>query len=165
MKISIIVATDSSGGIGKNGGLPWKCPADLQLFKERTMGHFVIVGRTTWEAMKTKLPGRNVIVLTSQPRYRSSKPVFGYSSCVQDAIEIAKSNHEREVFIIGGERVYNETLAVATTLYITRISGNYSCDKFFPSIDPKIWYLDPRSVTALHDKDCVFYVCIYKRPG
>lgn len=161
LRISIVVATDENGGIGKNGTLPWKCPEDLQVFKARTMGHFVIVGRSTWEGMKSKLQGRQVIVLSKNPRYRSTKPIYAVSSCLEDAISLARSKGEREVFIIGGQSVYTASMKIANTMYISRISGVYSCDTFFPVIDVNEWTLE--SVESPYPGECFFYVCVYRR--
>src|SRR5262249_730757 len=73
---SIVVAFDSSYGIGKNGQLPWKLPADLKRFKEVTSTHkdptklnAVIMGRKTWESLPASfrpLPGRVNMVLSKQ---------------------------------------------------------------------------------------------------
>ncbi|NMB69728.1 dihydrofolate reductase [candidate division WWE3 bacterium] len=161
MKISIIAATDTQGGIGKDGRLPWNCLHDLELFKSRTMGHFVIVGRTTWETMKSDLPGRRVIVLSKNPEYSSAKPFYGTAGCLEDAIKLAKNEGESEVFVIGGQSVYTEAIQMANVLYISRISGVYSCDTFFPTIAMDEWALE--SVESPYPKDCSFYVCIYRR--
>lgn len=161
MKISIIAATDKQGGIGKNGQLPWNCLHDLELFKERTMGHFVIIGRTTWENMKSKLPGRRVIVLSKNPEYSSAKPFYKTAGCLEDAIKLAQDKGESEVFVIGGQSVYTEAIQIADVLYISRVSGVYSCDTFFPTIAKGEWALE--SVESPYSEDCSFYVCVYRR--
>ena len=160
MIISIIVATDSEGGIAKNGVIPWRCPQDLELFKRRTMGHFVIVGRNTWESMKSRLPGRNVIVLTRNVRYKSPKTAYCTAQSLEEALQIARSKGEREVFIIGGEQIYSEALGYADKIYVTRVTGNYSCDLFFPPMDYAAWKLH---VEPAYPNECDFYVCIYSR--
>ena len=64
MKISIIAAMDEKRGIGKDGKLPWNIPSELKHFKEITMGHPIIMGRKTYEAIGRSLPGRTNIIIT-----------------------------------------------------------------------------------------------------
>ena len=67
INIDMIWAQDESGGIGKNGKLPWNISEDLQNFKKITLGHPIIMGRKTWESLPFKpLPKRRNIVLSSQ---------------------------------------------------------------------------------------------------
>ena len=37
-QLSVLVAADERGGIGRSGGLPWHLPEDLKRFKTLTMG-------------------------------------------------------------------------------------------------------------------------------
>ncbi len=64
--VSIIVATDERGAIGRDGGLPWRLPDDLKRFKALTMGKPIVMGRKTWESIGKPLPGRHNIVITRQ---------------------------------------------------------------------------------------------------
>jgi dihydrofolate reductase len=65
MGVSIIVACDKHGVIGKEGKLPWRCSEDLKIFRKRTLGHAVIMGRKTWDSLPKKpLDGRPNIILT-----------------------------------------------------------------------------------------------------
>lgn len=64
----LVLARTLSGGIGKNNQLPWKLPSDMKMFKKITTsgihGNSVIMGRKTFESMKSKaLPNRlNIII-------------------------------------------------------------------------------------------------------
>ena len=71
MIISLIVAVEQSGGIGKQGNIPWRLRDDLKLFKQTTMGHHLIVGRVTYESIGKALPGRHMLVITRQPDYQA----------------------------------------------------------------------------------------------
>ena len=64
--LSIIVAADERGGIGRDGGLPWHLPADLKRFKALTMGKPIVMGRRTWDSIGRPLPGRRSIVVSRQ---------------------------------------------------------------------------------------------------
>ncbi len=67
--LTAIVAVAENGVIGRDGEMPWHIPEDLEHFREKTMGHPVIMGRVTYEsivdAIGEPLPGRTSIVLTN----------------------------------------------------------------------------------------------------
>ena len=65
MIVSLIVAMDEKGGIGKQNQLPWHLPSDLKRFKKLTMGHHLVMGRKTYETIGKPLPGRKMIVVIS----------------------------------------------------------------------------------------------------
>ena len=51
MSVSIVAAVARNGVIGADGGLPWHLPDELKLFKETTLGHVLVMGRRTYEAI------------------------------------------------------------------------------------------------------------------
>lgn len=53
---TIIAARSRNRVIGIDGRLPWSIPADLQRFKELTLGQTVIMGRKTFESIGKPLP-------------------------------------------------------------------------------------------------------------
>jgi dihydrofolate reductase len=70
IELAAIVAVDREWGIGKGGCLPWRLPGDLAYFKEKTLGHAVVMGRRTFESLPGgALPGRVNIVMTRQAGY------------------------------------------------------------------------------------------------
>lgn len=77
MKITLIAANAENGTIGDDGTVPWNYPADLEHFRETTLGHPVILGRRTFEGVFDRNGGplseRKNIVLTTAPR-RSQMP-------------------------------------------------------------------------------------------
>lgn len=130
MRINIIAACDQNGLIGINGKIPWYIPEDLQRFKQLTTGNAVIMGRKTWESLPIKpLPDRINIVLSSTPEYAQEyaydleDDVYSKSS-LQFALPIANS-YCRETFIIGGQRLYEEALPLADTVYLTKVKSTY----------------------------------------
>jgi len=87
-KIYLVAAVASNGVIGANGQLPWHFSEDLKHFKRLTLGHPVIMGRRTWESLPGALPGRDNIVVTSQPGYDA--PGAAVASSLEGALEAAK---------------------------------------------------------------------------
>ena len=107
MILSMIVAytKDEKGRliIGKDGALPWNIPSDMVWFAECTRGHAIIMGRKTYESIGRPLPGRDNIVMSSDPDYQV--PGATVFADLNSAILFAGvRNHE--VFIIGGQTLY-----------------------------------------------------------
>lgn len=103
MAIVGIVAVDRNGAIGKDGKLPWHYKADLQFFKEQTMGHACVMGRTTWRSLARPLPNRLNIVLSR--RVALAPPpdmILHYPESVLSLVPYLA----RDVFIIGGAQIY-----------------------------------------------------------
>ena len=133
MTISIIVAMTNNRVIGKDNQMPWHLSDDLKNFKKLTLGKTVIMGRLTYDSIGKPLPNRKNIVLS---RSLKDKKVDVLSN-VEEALEVTSA--EEEVFIIGGQDIYSQTIKKATKLYITMIDSEIEGDKFFPNIDLSDW--------------------------
>jgi dihydrofolate reductase len=136
MKISLIVAMASNRAIGLNNQMPWHLSADLKRFKQITMGHPIIMGRLTFEAIGRPLPGRTNIIVSRNPAYKQEGCV------IVDSVEAAINQACRladEVFVIGGSTLYEASLPIAGTLYITQINQDFEGDTFFPALDESCW--------------------------
>ena len=137
MRKSIIVAIEENNGIGYQNQMPWHLPAELKLFKQLTMGHHLIMGRKTFEAIGKPLPGRTTIIVTRNPNYVVSGCQIAHS--LEQALQIAQNAHVEEVFICGGQSIYEEALKTADRLYLTRIHDEYPTDIFFPNFETADW--------------------------
>lgn len=133
MKIAIIVAVDRNWAIGNRGDQLFYIREDLRHFKELTLGHPIIMGRKTFEALpRGPLPGRRNIVITRQPDYRPEGAEVAAS--LEDAIALCAA--EGEAFIIGGAQVYCQALPLATDLYLTQIDAAApEADTHFPALN------------------------------
>lgn len=134
-RLSLIVAMDENRLIGNKNKLPWHLPADLAFFKRTTMGKPIVMGRKTYQSIGKPLPGRRNIVITRDA-------AFSAAGCeVANSIETAMSltNDDDEVMLIGGASLYQQTIARATRLYITRIHHSFEGDTWFPKIDLREW--------------------------
>ncbi|RIJ16098.1 dihydrofolate reductase [Henriciella mobilis] len=138
VKLSMIVARARNGIIGKNGGLPWKLSDDLALFKQTTIGKPIIMGRHTWESLpKRPLPGRQNIIITRDWEYAAegARVYSNLNAAINSAKAIAARNGEQEVFIIGGQSLYERALPMADILYISEIDADVDGDVSFPEFD------------------------------
>lgn len=134
-KISLIVAVDKNWVIGKRGELPWKLPADLKHFKVLTIGHSVIMGRKTFDSIGKPLVDRTNIVLSAKDGLNIPGCIVAKSA--QEALEL--SPEDREIFVIGGGRIYNQFLPLVQTIYLTKIYHELEGDIFFPKLDFSEW--------------------------
>lgn len=135
MAVALIAAMGSNRVIGQAGALPWRLPADLRHFRALTLGKPVLMGRKTFESIGKPLPGRDNIIITRR---------FGYHAegCqVFDSLTAALEHHRGcpELMIIGGASIYNQSLALASRIYLTVIDQAFEGDAFFPEIDAGCW--------------------------
>jgi dihydrofolate reductase len=149
MKISIVVAMDTNGVIGRDNGLPWHLPADLRHFKETTMGKPILMGRKTYESIGRPLPGRTNIVITRDTGYRAEGCVVVHS--IDAALEVAAE--QDEMMVIGGADFYRQVMPQTDTIYLTRIHESFDGDTFFPELNAADWQEVERSDHAADDKN------------
>jgi dihydrofolate reductase len=131
MLISHIVAMASNRVIGNQGDIPWKIPGEQKMFKKITMGHTMIMGRKTYEAIGCALPGRTSIVITRQADFQAPgcKVVHDFKSALESC-----SPDEGEAFIIGGGQIYEKTISIADRIYLTVLPKEVAGDTYFPEI-------------------------------
>jgi dihydrofolate reductase len=136
---SLIVAAAENGVIGRDGQLPWRLSADLQRFKQLTMGHSILMGRKTFESIGRPLPGRRMIVITRQSDYHAAGAEVAHS--LDEAYRRATEQGETEAFIIGGAEIFREALPHADRLYFTQVRATIDGDVRFPRFDRTCWRL------------------------
>ena len=135
MLLSIIVAMDRQGTIGRENGLPWRLSADLKHVKAITMGKPIIMGRKTHESIGKPLPGRENIIISRNSDYKSEGcMVF---TDIEDALEYC--HYHDEVIIMGGAELYQQTLSRATRIYLTEVHAEVQGDAYFPRYKPDQW--------------------------
>jgi dihydrofolate reductase len=136
--ITLIAAVGNDRIIGNKGKLSWTCPPDTAFFKQATLNKAVIMGRKTFESLGDSLVNRLNIVLTRNNGYRDDSNVL-YASSIHQAISMGALFSE-EIFIIGGEEIYTQTLPLADKLLITEIDYTGIGDVRFPVISPNRWH-------------------------
>ncbi|AWD32232.1 Dihydrofolate reductase [Candidatus Kinetoplastibacterium sorsogonicusi] len=132
----IIVAYTLNRIIGINNTIPWILPGDMKHFKNITINHIVIMGRKTWESLKKPLINRINIVISSQKNYIAKGAIVFHS--VQDAIEHFHDTN-KEIFIIGGESIYRQSLILSKKIIATEIYIEIIGDAYFPKISSLEW--------------------------
>ena len=135
--MNIIVAVDKKWGIGNKGKLLVSIPRDKKLFREETTGKVVIMGHNTLLSLPGSQPlaGRKNIVL-SRDKSLSIKGATVLNS-VDACIDYLRKNNikDSDVFVIGGESVYNDFLPYCDIAHITYIDYEYEADRHFLNLD------------------------------
>jgi len=152
---TVVVAMDVHGTIAKAGQLPWHLPSELQHFKRLTLGHPVIMGRKTFEAIGRPLPGRHNVILSRQERVYVEtypKPLTASTSVerMYDLNVLFERYGQEEAMVIGGREIFSLLLPYCMHMVQTIVLAEVEGDTFFPRWDQDDWDLIERS-TYRHD--------------
>jgi dihydrofolate reductase len=153
MKFNIILTTDSNLGISRYNRMPWYFPEDLEFFNKNTLNNICIMGRTTANELRSPLINRDNIVITSTDDLHQD---FIVVRTFEEALKKAKElkNWDKEIFVIGGSRLFNEALKSdkLDKIYYTHINKSFSCDNFVDVIlnrnDMKYTILNTKNVQS-----------------
>lgn len=155
--ISLIVAKANNNVIGSKNDLPWYLPADLRHFKDITTGHTVLMGRTTFNSILSRLgkplPNRENVVITRDEDFTYHEVTVIHS--IDDIKTLG------DVFVIGGAEIYRQTINIADRLYVTEVHADIDGDTYFPALSVSWKEVSRESHTAddknPHDYDFVIY--------
>ena len=139
--IALIVAFAKNQVIGNKGCIPWKIKGEQKRFKELTTGNVVIMGRRSYEEIGRPLPNRTTIVISGTKNFDDDNCMTAKS--VSEAIKLAG---DRDIYISGGARVYEEALPFVEKMFITEIDLEVEGDTYFPSFDKE------QFVKEIHEK-------------
>lgn len=139
MILSAIVAVSKNHVIGKDNKLPWRLPAESAYFRGTIKGHPVITGRRNYESMGRPMPDCLNIVVTTQDDFEVPQPHKVVHS-VEAALALPEVKSADEVFILGGQTIYEQTMDKIDKLYLTKVDVEVEGDTFF-HYQPKDWRL------------------------
>ena len=126
--ITLIAACSKNRVIGKDNTLIWNIPGDLKRFKELTSGHTILMGRKTFESIGRPLPNRRNVILTRDKEFKAEGCLI-YSD-LKEVLELFGN----DLFIIGGEQIYKQTIGYADYIELTLIHKEFEGDAYFPEI-------------------------------
>lgn len=155
MIISSIVAMNQDRVIGFENQIPWYLPADLKYFKKKTMGHPVLMGRKCFQSIGNPLPGRTNIIVTRDPYFIVSNCIIVHS--IEEGLLWSKRNNEKEIFIIGGGEIYNQSVHLWNRLYVTLVDVPCKGDTWFPEINLEEWKVSFREDHLADEKNKMSY--------
>ena len=136
MRTVIVAAVGRNGVIGVDGGLPWRIPEDMARFKQLTMGTVLVMGRATFESIGRPLPGRDTIVLTSDPVWSHEGTEVARSLAEARAIA---TERDKDLVVAGGADVYRQGLEIADRMELTEVDASPDGDTYFPEVDWSQW--------------------------
>ena len=133
-EVVLVLARADNGVIGRDGGLPWRLPADLKHFKALTLGHPMIMGRKTFDSLPGLLPGRRHIVLTRDSGWTGEGAEVAHS--VAEAVRLADASI---VMVIGGAEIYHLFMPAAGRIELTEVHTDATGDAAIPYPDADKW--------------------------
>lgn len=125
--ISHIVCMDKFGIIGIDNKMPWHIPEELKYFKEITKDSIVVMGKNTYTSIGTPLSNRINIIISSKSETLDSSNVY-LRNTLEDALSLASYlglKERKNIFIIGGGSIYEQTIPYITKAYITVLDVSY----------------------------------------
>jgi dihydrofolate reductase len=137
VSITVIVAMARNRVIGRDGGLPWRLPADLARFKRLTMGHTLLMGQRTYDSIGRPLPGRRTVVMSLEDDFAPAGVTVARS--LESALAAVASDDQ--VFVAGGGEIYRLLLPHADAVLLTLVEHDVEGDTTFPELDPETWEL------------------------
>lgn len=132
----MVAAVAANGVIGNGPDIPWRVPGEQRLFKELTMGHTLLMGRTTYESIGRPLPGRTTVVLTRDPAWSAAGVHVAHG--VAEALAIADTL-PGDVMVAGGGEVYAALLDLADEQVLSEVELEPEGDAFYPAYDHAAW--------------------------
>ncbi len=151
--IAITAAFTLNRVIGLNGRIPWNIKNERRRFTELTTGNTVVMGRRTYEEIGKPLPGRETIVVSTTKSFDGCITVVS----LEHALKLAS---KKEVFICGGEKLYEQSLDIADKLFITEIECEITGDAFFPKFDESAF---KKEIVAHFDEELPYTYINYTR--
>ena len=162
MKTILIAAVDQTLALGSSGNLLFKIPEDLKLFKRLTTGHIVLMGRKTFESLGCKpLPDRVNIVISTTKKYDDGVITFERLTA---AVEYSKHSFpDKDLYVVGGGRVYEESLKYADEVILTRYDRAYEdVDTYFPAV-PETEFREEKTLLEGSFEDCKYRTIVLHR--
>lgn len=170
-----IVIVDKNWGIGREGKLLTHLPGDLKYFKEKTMGHTLIMGRTTVEGLPKKqaLPGRKTLVLTRSMAAGGAEQsdrdgcIYGENARICGSLEelqrLLGDLRKSDAFCAGGASVYEQLLPYCDEALVTVMEQEFPADRYFPNLPQMGWEV-VRISEPQEENGVVYRFCVYRRP-
>lgn len=133
--MNVIAAVDRKWGIGNKRQLLVQIPADQKLFRQETTGKVIILGHRTLETFPQGMPlaGRTNIILSRDPDFKVKGADVVHS--IEELMEELRAYDSRDVYVVGGESIYQQLLPYCDTAHLTMIDHTYEADAHFPNLE------------------------------
>jgi len=148
-RIVLVAAVAENGVIGNGPAIPWRIPGEQAEFKALTLGHTLLMGRTTYESIGRPLPGRTTIVLTRDPGWRAEGVLV--ATDLDSALALA-GDLPGDVMVAGGAQVYAAALPHADEQILTEVHLSPEGDVRYPAFDQDDWVESRREPGEAYDR-------------
>lgn len=140
--LTLIAAVSADGFISKGQGVPWNLPRDRAHFRRATDGQWLLIGRRTFEEMLGWFRNHHPLVLTSREDF--APPLGKAVPSVVEALETARKQGARELFVCGGGGAYEAAMPLADRLVLTHVDNVLGSGVTFPAFRTEEWHLISR---------------------
>lgn len=151
----LVAAVADNGVIGDGPDIPWRIPGEQAEFKALTMGHTLVMGRTTFESIGRPLPGRVTVVLTRDPHWAAEG--VRVAASIEQALAVAEEL-PGDVMVAGGAQVYSAAMPYATDQVLSMVHLSPVGDVHYPTYNPAEW-----DVTATQSHEAYDRVFLTRR--
>lgn len=160
--MKLIAAVDRNWGIGLNNQLLVNIPSDKRYFKSLTEGNVVVMGRKTYEGLPGKRPLENRVNIILSTAKDFAPKGFEVVHSIEELFALAGTYESKEIFVIGGQNVYEQLHPYCEEAYITKIDYTYHADCYCPDLDKtEGWQMSGISEEETY-YDLEYYFCRYK---
>lgn len=162
--MNLIVCVDASWGIGYNNELLVRIPSDQKFFRTMTTGNVVIMGRKTLDSFPGGKPLKdrvNIVLTKNEPSAKRGEEVYVHS--VEECLEEIKKYPDKDIYVIGGQSIYEQFLPFCDKAYVTRVDRTFAADAFFPNLDSNDEWEMEKEGEEQYYFDNTFSFNIYKR--
>jgi dihydrofolate reductase len=148
-RVVLVAAVAENGVIGDGPDIPWRIPGEQAEFKRLTLGHTLLMGRTTYESIGRPLPGRTTIVLTRDDSWHADGVLVAHD--VDEALRLA-ADLPGDVMVAGGAEVYAAALPYADEQVLTEVHLDPEGDVLYPAFETAEWTEAERQPGADYDR-------------
>jgi len=163
--LNLIVAVDENWGIGNKGELLERISEDMKFFKEKTTNNIIVMGRVTFESLPNQkaLPNRvNIVLSESEQNFKDTIIV----NSIDNLFSELEKHTDKEVYIIGGAKIYNLLYKKCRKAYITKIYNTYESDaKMFNLDKDSNWEIINKSEIKTNKNGVKFQFVEYNNKG
>ena len=148
-RVVLVAAVAENGVIGNGPDIPWRIPGEQAEFKALTLGHTLVMGRTTYESIGRPLPGRTTIVLTRDRAWHAGGVLVAHD--LDQALRLAEEL-PGQVMVVGGAEVYAAALPRADEQVLTEVHRRPAGDVRYPHFDRDEWVETRRETGEAYDR-------------
>jgi dihydrofolate reductase len=148
-RVVLVAAVAENGVIGNGPDIPWRIPGEQAEFKELTLGHTLLMGRTTFDSIGRPLPGRTTVVLTRDADWHRDGVLVAHD--LEQALAVA-DDLPGDLMVVGGAQVYEVALPYADEQVLTEVSLRPEGDVSYPAFDRDEWVETRRDRRKAYDR-------------